>query len=323
MDTPRVLVTSAGRRGQLVQWFKEQLGSQGIIIAVDASASAPAAYLADEWMLVPKVDSGEYIEELVSMCRIHAISLLIPTIDTELQVLAEHRNHFAEVGTTVAISSPETIALTVDKKKTHDWLSALGFPVPQQQILLGGETWPTHLDLPAFIKPLKGSRSVGVRKLTNREDIPQGISKVDFVIEEFIQGDEFTVSIYINRQGKCLATVPRQRLEVRDGEVSKAVTRNLPEVEQLAKSIGESLPGAWGPLNIQIIRDPNSEQMWVLEINARFGGGDPLAWHAGANMPKWLLAEALGERLSPNNQWVPDMAMLRFDNAIYIPWSPK
>lgn len=323
MDSPRVLVTSAGRRGQLVQWFKEQLGDQGKIIAVDASASAPAAYLADEWILVPRVDSGSYIEALISTCRMHAISLLIPTIDTELQVLAEHRNRFAEIGTTVAISSPDTIALSIDKKQTHDWLSALGFPVPQQQILLYGETWPTDLGFPVFIKPLKGSRSVGTRKLTGKMDVPQGTSEVDFVIEEFVQGDEFTVSVYINQQGECLAAVPRQRLEVRDGEVSKAVTRSLPEMEELARSIGELLPGAWGPLNIQIIRDPNSEQMWIIEINARFGGGDPLAWHAGANMPKWLIAEAMGERISTNNHWVSDMAMLRFDNAIYIPWSPE
>ena len=321
MDDARVLITSVGRRGQLVRWFKTQVNINTRVFAVDASETAPGAYLADEWTLVSRIDSPTYIDELLELCSTKAITLVVPTIDTELGLLAAHKHKFSEMGSMVAVSDSETIEVTMNKRLSHDWLNARGFPVPQQRVLLRGESWPSTLELPSFIKPLTGSRSIGAKKISIREDTPTGKAQDDYCIEEFVDGDEFTVSVYMDQVGKCLASVPRQRLEVRDGEVSKALTRDIPEIEELARSVAESLPGAWGPLNIQIIRDPHTGQMWVIEINARFGGGDPLAWHAGANMPEWLISEALGREPIIREGWKSNVAMLRFDDAIFLPWS--
>jgi carbamoyl-phosphate synthase large subunit len=55
----------------------------------------------------------------------------------------------------------------------------------------------------------------------------------------------------------------------------------------------------------------------VFEINARFGGGYPLAHRAGAQFAQWLLEEASGRRLSAHNDWQGGVVMLRYDQAVF------
>ena len=50
-----------------------------------------------------------------------------------------------------------------------------------------------------------------------------------------------------------------------------------------------------GLITIQLILTPDGH-IRVIEVNPRFGGGVPLAIHAGADFPRWLLAEWLGRR---------------------------
>jgi carbamoyl-phosphate synthase large subunit len=303
-----------------VNCFKSQIGPTGIVMVADASTSAPAAYLADEWVRVPPVDAPDYLDQLMNLCEHNAINLLVPTIDTELALLAESKKAFKRIGTTVLISDPDTIQITLDKRLTSEWLSAHQFPCPRQWNIRSGSSWPRDLPSPVFLKPTFGSRSVGAKLHHSPEHFNHRPPETDLVAQEFIDGIEFTVSTYINRFGRCLAAVPRQRLEVRDGEVSKAVTRKDPEIQGLASSVVEALPGAWGPLNVQIIRSISTGQLFVIEINARFGGGDPLAWQAGANSPAWAIAETNGYEPATSSDWRADLAMLRYDDAIYLPW---
>jgi carbamoyl-phosphate synthase large subunit len=56
----------------------------------------------------------------------------------------------------------------------------------------------------------------------------------------------------------------------------------------------------------------------VIEINARFGGGYPLADHAGAHFAKWLLEEVSGLPASCHDNWHSGVLMLRYDEAIFV-----
>ena len=96
------------------------------------------------------------------------------------------------------------------------------------------------------------------------------------------------------RDGRCVCSVPRRRLAVRAGEVEKGVTVRDQALERLARRIAEALPGAYGVLNVQIFVDPVAGEPRVIEINARYGGGFPLAFQAGARFPAWTIEEILG-----------------------------
>lgn len=312
-----VLVTSAGRRIQLIDGLRRALARRavdGAVLVAEASTAAPSFYYADEAHLVPRVSEPGYIEALLRLCDERAVRLVVPTIDTELPSLARARDRFAERGVTVSVSAWPTIAISSDKSDTHAWLSAFGAPTvcqwnPQS---VTHETFARHRRL--VVKPRTGSMSKGVRVV---RELAQLDVTDDVIVQSFAEGVEYTSSTYVTRSGQCLAVVPRERIEVRAGEVSKGRTRRMPELEEQVRRIVEGLPGAFGPLNVQAICDSRGT-LAIIEINSRFGGGDPLAWAAGADFPYALVQEALGETPDPRDfQWTDDVLMLRFDRAIY------
>jgi carbamoyl-phosphate synthase large subunit len=314
-----VLVTSAGRRGQLIQDLQAalaQVSPCSVVLTADASNLAAAGYLAKALHRVPRVDSGKYTQALLDLCRSESISLLIPTIDSELRILAESRDEFRTAGCLVCISDLETISIAFNKLHTHRWLQDQSFLTPQtwsegQKV---GESSKRNLQV--VLKPVEGSRSVGVDYVS----ITQSglVVPPNFLAQECIEGEEFTISTYVNSDGECVVAVPRLRIEVRDGEVSKGRTVRDDQLQDLARRVVEKLPKAYGPLNVQVIRQYGTGKLFVIEINPRFGGGDPLAWAAGADIPSYLLGEAFGGDRPHLNDWRDGVTMLRFDQAVYL-----
>jgi carbamoyl-phosphate synthase large subunit len=321
--TCTVLLSSAGRRVALLESFRaalRELGEDGRVLAADASPLSSAFHRADEGFLVPECTSSEFVPELLRLCSEHAVRLVVPTIDTELLVLAEHRHQFAAVGTVVAVSDPETIRIGMDKRRTHEWLIAHGFPTVDQAevgvVLADPESWA----YPMMLKPVRGSASVGVAPVYTAEQLRSAAeARDDVVVQSIARGCEHTVDVFVDGAGRTRCVVPRRRLETRGGEVSKGMTVREPSLERLARQMSEALPGAYGALNIQIFLEPESGACAVIEVNPRFGGGFPLSGHAGANFPCWMLEEVLGAPSTASaDEWSDGVVMLRYDEAVYV-----
>jgi carbamoyl-phosphate synthase large subunit len=313
-----VLISSAGRRVGLLNCFREALQGIGRVTTIDCSATAPAACFADASWLVPRCASAEFVSGVLSLCEHEKINLLIPTIDPELPVYASAAARFQSVGTTVCVSSAETVNIGVDKVATNAWLIRNGFPAVRQsspeEVLRSKDSWP----LPVIAKPRIGSASIGVRVIDNWGELEiLAASNSGLVVEQRAGGREFTINAYVSRDHRCVSAVPHWRAEVRAGEVAKGITTKDPRLVSLGRRIAEALPGAWGPLNIQCFMDASGD-IRVFEINTRFGGGYPLAHRAGATFTSWLLAELDGRTLSYYDGWQDNLAMLRYDDAVYV-----
>jgi carbamoyl-phosphate synthase large subunit len=297
-----------------------ELGISGRIIALDATPYSAAVQLADDFYLVPRCTDPNFIPEVQQICEQEQVHLVVPTIDTELPAYAAARECFRKQGTEIAISSPETVAICYNKVLTHEWLVAQGLPVPRQaapEVVLGrSRDWA----LPLIIKPIDGSGSLGVRVVTSFAELAALVSKSNGVIvQECIEGAEHTINVFVNRQGRCLCAVPHFRMEVRGGEVSKGVTVKNPQMIELANTLVESMPGAYGALNVQCFSTA-AGHLKIIEINARFGGGYPLAHRAGAPITRWLIEEILGRELQePFDDWEDGLTMLRYDEAVFVP----
>lgn len=317
-----ILISSVGRRSQLIGCVRQSvraLNLTGPVLGVDCSRTAPGAYLVDEFFPVPRCDDSEFLPRLLTICKENRVTLLIPTIDTELGFYAAHRKDFAAIGTTVAISSPETVGICADKVATHDWLVENGFPTLREttpeSILLDPQGWT----FPLVVKPRRGSASIGFAKVASKE-VLRSLSqeRTDLIVQEFALGLEHTINVLVNQRGRCVCAVPHARLEVRAGEVSKGTTVKHKGLMDLATQIAERLPRAYGPLNIQCFLGP-SGTLQVMEINARLGGGYPLAHRAGADFLKWMLEELLRLPSSASaEQWEDDLTMLRYDDAVFL-----
>jgi carbamoyl-phosphate synthase large subunit len=328
MDSPNILISSGGRRIGLLQCFRDSLrrrGQHAEVSMTDAGITAPLAFVADRAHQVPRVGDAGYLAAVRKICVETSIRLLVPTIDTELPVYAPEIGSLCAIGTTVSISGPQTVAICGDKIATHEWLTVNGFPTVQQTTPV--DALSAGWRLPLIAKPRNGSASLGVRRietplelraLAERSGKAGGAANDMTIVQEIAEGKEFTINVYVNRAGRCICAVPHWRMETRGGEVSKGITVKDASLIALARSIAESLPGAWGPLNIQCFRSP-AGVIKVIEINARFGGGYPLAHYAGARFTDWLLDEIVGTSPPDLNDWTDDLAMLRYDEAIYLP----
>ncbi|MDR1817215.1 MAG: ATP-grasp domain-containing protein [Puniceicoccales bacterium] len=268
-----------------------------------------------------------------TLCVEKKIALLIPTIDTELAYFSANKNWYETHGVRLNISGPETIQLARDKFAFHNFLSANHFPTPRTgsaaECAAGGaKETASAPPLPVIFKPKDGSRSLGIFRANTAAEVDAILQNPppDFaqkhIWQELWRGREFTINFFVGRDGHCRCAVPHERIEVRDGEVSKAATRRLPALEKTVREMAQTLPNAFGALCAQaIVRDDGSFALF--ELNARFGGGYPLADNAGAPFAQWLIEDALGLPSTINDNWAENRCMLRFDDAVFCEIPPR
>lgn len=294
------------------------MGLDGRLLATDVTALSSAFQDADAGFLVPSCASEDFVPAMLELCQRESVRLVVPTIDTELPAYAANRDRFAAIGTTVAVSSPAVIAIGADKVRTYAWLVDAGLSTVRQtgvaEVLADPGSWA----FPLLVKPRSGSSGKGVAVVADLVELEVATRAGDFVVQTIAPGVEHTVDLLVDRGGRCRCAVPRRRLEVRAGEVSKGVTVDHRAVGALALRAAESLPGAYGVLNLQVFASEDDE-LTVIELNPRFGGGFPLAWQAGADYPRWLVEEVLGHPSSARaDGWRSGVVMLRYDDAIFV-----
>ncbi|MXN67433.1 ATP-grasp domain-containing protein [Stappia sp. GBMRC 2046] len=314
-----LLLSSAGRRVGLLECFRASARTANIdirILACDMEPGlSPACRLADKAFAVPRCGDPAFVECMLEICARHDVDLIVPTIDPELSVYSRNIGRFAECGTRIHVSPQSVVDVVRDKLLTAETLDAAGVPVPETHTLAYGRENAEKLAWPLFLKPSGGSASRGIRIVRGPGDLPDEPDE-PMILQQLLEGPEYTVNIFIDDGGKLRCAVPHRRLSVRAGEVEKGITERAPVFRDLALGVSRALPNARGVLCFQVILDKVAGPR-VFEINARFGGGYPLAHHAGAHFTTWLLEELTGRRSSANDDWRSGALMLRYDAAVF------
>ena len=311
----KILFTGVGRRVELVQAFREAalvLNKELKIYGADMDNTASALVFCDYQRKVVGMREAAYISNLLSICSEDKIDLVIPTIDTDLLVLSENKERFEAIGTKVLISAPDKIRICRDKNLTSQFFIDCGLHAP-----LPVNDWKKYNSgYPAFIKPKDGSSSINAFKVENEEELKLYSSQIgDYIIQPFVTGREYTIDIFCDWNGKPVYIVPRERLQVRAGEVLKTKIQLdnifINEAKRLCKYF---LP--CGPLTVQAIRDRDNID-WFIEINPRFGGGSPLSMKAGARSAEAILQLLDNEEIIENK--ITDGAVYsRFDQSVCV-----
>lgn len=314
-----ILITSAGRRVSLVRMFKKELKSffsGAKVFTTDAEPALSAAcHESDGAYKVIKNDAEGYIEELLTLAVKEKVKIIVPTIDTGLQILADHKDLFANEGITLVTCSSSFIEVCRDKRKSSSFFATKGIDSPQ---IFSKD----NLQFPLFIKPYDGSMSVDTFLVESENDItPQHLSNSKFMFMEYINGgsyEEYTIDMYYDKDHYLKCLVPRKRIEVRGGEVNKGITIKGYVFEFLRDKL-QFIEGAVGCLTMQLFFDKETKSIKALEINPRFGGGFPLSYLAGANYPSYLIQEYLLEKqIVPFHDWEDRLLMLRYDDEILV-----
>lgn len=291
-----------------------ELGLPGRVLAVDLDPEwSAAARTADASFRSPRITDPGFDKFLLELVGRERIGLVIPTLDTELRQLSELRGSLHEADCEVVVSDTGLIDICRDKRCSDAWFRGMGLETPR---LLD----KANLSFPCFVKPYDGSLSKGARAIMSSEMLSADILADErnifselFNAQEF---DEFTVDAYYDKRGELRCLVPRKRVEVRGGEISKGVALKGATYEYLRLKL-QKVEGARGCLTFQCFA-ARDESRWVaIELNPRFGGGFPLSYFAGAKYPEWLVREyLLGEVIPTFGSWKDRTAMVRYDSEI-------
>lgn len=280
-----ILILSAGTRNKVVQYFKKALSGKGLVIATDCSNLAPAIYDADKYYIVPRMTDDGYLDVILDICKNEKITGVLSLIDPELSLLSENVEKFESVGTIVIGSSYEFCERSLDKYEMYKWLVENGYKCAKSY--MDKDEFFADLDnetakFPVFVKPARGSASISISKVTDRETVDLLFAHEDgLMIQEFLDGQEIGADVYIDMiTGEVVSIFTKKKIKMRAGETDKAVSFKDEKLFELIKEF-VIRAGYRGQIDIDIF-DINGEY-YISEVNPRFGGGYPHAYESGSD----------------------------------------
>lgn len=313
-----VLVTSAGSAPAVavIAALREQQEIPVRVVAADMDPLSVGFHLSDAGVVVPAASDAGFVEALLRVCREQGATVLFPIIDEELQVIADATSRFADRGISVIGNAPDVVRTAKDKWLTYQWC--------RQHEVLAPRTWlgselPSVHPLPLILKPRSGRGSVGVRVVRSHEELQAELERrPELLVQEFVEGPEFTVDIVADREGQVISAVPRERLVTKAGMCVKGRTVKEPRLLDLAVHVAEEF-GLASRGNVQFCRSVRDGDDYLIEINPKFGAGLPLTTAAGVNMPLLLLKMLRGETLVPRvGEFRDNLVMLRHWAEVFV-----
>ena len=313
MEHPvNILILSAGTRNKVVQYFRRAFGPEGRVIATDMQAVAPAIYEADKYYIVPLISDPGYMDVIFDICRKEKIDGVLSLIDPELSLLAKNEERFKAIGVTVVGSSYELCEMSLDKMQMYNWLKSHGYNcarswMDKEEFYKAVEAG--EVSYPVFVKPYRGSASISISKVYDKETLELLFShEDDLMIQEFLNGQEIGADVYIDMiSGEVVSIFTKKKLRMRAGETDKSVSFKDPALFDLIERFVTEA-GFRGPLDMDLFAVDG--QYYISEVNPRFGGGYPHAYEAGCDHIKLILNNLKG---IPNVKNIGD-----YENGVYM-----
>ncbi|MBQ8970711.1 MAG: ATP-grasp domain-containing protein, partial [Lachnospiraceae bacterium] len=278
-------------------------------------------YFGDDHFCIRKDFSNldHYIEEIIEICKKNEITAVITLIDPELTLLSEYSDTFLAEGILPIVSAKEAIEMTFDKYlfyqklkgrlpvlKTWDGLIEL------QKALSEGRA-----EFPVLAKERCGSGSIGIRKISNEAELRlwEGVS--GYIFQPFLEKKEYGADLYFDlKTGELSGCFIKEKLNMRYGETDKAISVHSRGIKELLVKL-EGF-GFLGPVDVDVFEDREGKY-WINEINPRFGGGYPHAYHCGVDFIRPLLYNVEGKTGFPIKDDYPDgITMMKYNNYLFM-----
>ncbi|WP_304298269.1 ATP-grasp domain-containing protein [Porphyromonas gulae] len=333
-----ILFTCIGRRNYLLHYFRESFCGDDNIIATDMSYTAPGMAEADIPIIVPSVYDQAYVPTLIEIVKSYNIQAIISLNDLELPILSANKNNFEKLGCKLLVSDDRVIDLTFDKNKTACFLKSIGLETPltftKKEFFMEAYKHG-NISFPIVIKPRWGSASIGIEFPQEEKEfeLVDALSRIKLhrtilstasanaldeaiLYQEMIQGEEYGMDILNDFEGNYVGTFARKKLSMRAGETDKAETVISELLEHIGRTISKNLRHI-GNLDCDVL--VKDGKYYVLELNARFGGGYPFSHEGGAKGTSCYMAWLRGEKdISKYLQYQNGLIFSKCDRLIEI-----
>jgi carbamoyl-phosphate synthase large subunit len=312
-----ILITGAGTitANNVIQTLKDSGKFRIVVTDINRKELVSGSYFADKFYRVPYGIDNKFIPELLGIVKKEKIDVLIPIVDEELLSISRNKKKFERLGTKVVISSPKTIAVCNDKYKMY--LALRKNKVLTPDTFLPKDVYKINdAEFPLVIKPRWGKGSVGVCKIFDKEGLYSLLKQdKDVIIQKHVNGQEYTIDIFCDRNSEVKVAVPRLRLEIKAGVSYKGRTVKDLYLIKTASKIVRFLH-IFGPANLQCIKSKG--KFYFLEVNPRFSGGLPLTVKSGANTPLMAIDLVQGKSIPKQLEFSPNLNMVRYVKEIFF-----
>lgn len=303
-----ILLTSAGRRTYMVEYFKSVLHGSGKVYASN-SILTNALLTADGYAISPAIYHHDYIAFLLDFCKSNNIDAIISLFDIDLPILAQNKHLFSAIGTTVVVSDFKATQICNDKWLTYKFLNEIGLPQPTCLLSLAEAHQAISngsLRFPLYIKPRWGMGSIGIYRIDNEDELDVLYRKLHneifrtylkyesaidsdscIIIQQAIEGKEYGIEVLNDLQGNYVTTFAKEKIAMRAGETDIAITVDPSPFLNVAQRISARLRHI-ALLDVDCFV-ANDGSVFILEMNARFGGQYPFSHIAGANVPLQII----------------------------------
>jgi len=303
----RVLVTGAGGPAGVAVIRSLLKRADVTVFAADMDGWASGIYLvpAEQRRLVEPGRSEAFVPGLAALVAQDAIDVVISTVDVELLALADRRAELAPA--VLAAPSADTLAVTLDKLALAERCAPTA-RVPRT-VLAGPDALAVDWVFPAFAKPRSGAGSRGIRVVPDRAALEALPLDEGLIVQDLLPGEEYSVDVIADAEGRVVAAVPRTRTRVDSGVAIAGRTVHDPELEETAAAVARAI-GLVGVANVQLRRDREGRPA-LLEVNPRFPGALPLTIAAGVDIPS-LVVDLFTGRPLPERLPFRELATVRF-----------
>lgn len=322
MSNNNILFCSAGRRVRLLLNARETFNNRGgKVMATDLLATAPALAVAEKSFTVPRVTDPGYIDALINICRDNNVGAITTLIDPEITILSANADRFRELGILPLLPGEDSAKYCFDKYELYKYATKKGIPMPLtfhdldefKAALARGE-----ISLPVFMKPVKGSGSVGAHRVDAMEHVENDwrSGDYDYIIQEYMDGGDCDADVYVDTiSHRAVAAFSKRKIETRIGGASKTISFKDPKLFDFITKICSCFKFS-GPLDIDFfVRDG---EYYLSEINPRFGGAYLHAYGAGVNFFDMIINNINGiENPEQFGNYNEDLLMLMYDDVVF------
>lgn len=303
-----ILLTSVGRRSYLVKYFKEALCKKGEVHVANSTSMSPAFQYADKSIVTPLIYDDNYISFLKQYCIENNIDAIISLFDIDLPILSSNKKEFEDIGTKIIVSDENVISICNDKWETYKFLISNNFNSPKTFLGLESAALAIRdkeIEYPVIIKPRWGMGSLSVYEAENKEELEVLYKKVVrsvlntylkyeamenieecVLIQEKLKGQEYGLDVINNLNGEYQNTIVKKKFAIRSGETDCAEIIESENMKTLGRKISNKLKHI---SNLDMDVFLCNDIPYILEMNARFGGGYPFSHMAGVNLPKAIV----------------------------------
>ncbi|MGC9602338.1 MAG: ATP-grasp domain-containing protein [Minisyncoccia bacterium] len=312
-----ILVTGAGAGvGQSILKALKLSPVSMRILAADGSELAAGLYTADAAYIVPMYRDTRYIPRIIEICKKEKVDIIFAGTDVELEALSQNAKKIkSAAGAVVVVSNMHAVRIADDKWKTVQFLKQNGFPYAKSclaknlPVFLKTATWPL------IVKPRIGARSIGVCKVSTKEELTDAVARTPgAIIQEYLATDdnEYTCSGFFYKS-KSYGVLCGQRW-LRNGDTYKALFKHDKELEAFIAKVGAKL-NLFGPCNFQLRKTKRGPV--IFEINCRFSGTTGAMSYLGFNVAN-ALVQILCLKRPPSTLYCKESYMFRYWNELFV-----